>query len=400
MEKNITANEKSSLGTISYNLLVVLLFGREILLLLNQEVLATYCFYGIIILAFLYMACTCLEISYDKDDNLIYYILLFFGLIILILQKKGFAGVLSSVTILFSIMMFYLFFEGNDTHLDIRLFYYPIFIINALLILATAVPQNYTASGTLRLYTNNENQAGLILLSYFLMTMLCRWKICKSKTARVLYDIELIGLIRGIFLTESRTSIMCVFLVIACCFISYHNSKLNNIIINFVLALLIMLPFVQSILVNVLGRDFKLFGETIFTGREVIWRNITLIILANPVKLHVGEFVDTTGFAYYGNGLNSHNSGLEIAWEYSLVFAIIFFVLLFKFVNRIIDMKEEFSILIPCLCGVFLHMSFEVSYFVGGFDYYLYVMLIIQIGIRLAQKPMIEGCSILVTVSR
>ena len=112
-------------------------------------------------------------------------------------------------------------------------------------------------------------------------------------------------------------------------------------------------------------------GETIDTGRNIIWRNVTSDIFHNIWDSHLGEDVSTVGMAYYGEGLGSHNVFLDISWKYTIIASVLFFIIIFLIINRLyrdLSGQAQKCMLITWF-AILLHMTFESSLFVGAIDY-------------------------------
>ena len=160
------------------------------------------------------------------------------------------------------------------------------------------------------------------------------------------------------------------------------NARVINVVVRLLLCIALIIPYILPILISFFGSDFSILGQTVYTGREVLWENATKIIFEDVFKIHMGQEIPTTGMNYYGEEvLGAHNAFLEIAWRNTIFVSISFFVVLCFFIKKIYSRAKQMNIMpiVISICVVLLHMSTESTFFVGSFDYSLLILMPISI---------------------
>lgn len=254
-----------------------------------------------------------------------------------------------------------------------KIFFRGIILIGIVLAVLVFVPSGYE-NGDLVLYTGNGNQSGLFYMSIFGGVFVYQYL---YKRHWFLFGL-MMCLMYGCWQTHSRTSIMGCFLIICCSVvISRKNIFGRNIYVS-VMVFFIVLPFMISILVRLLGENFQIFGISAWTGRDVIWPYAIEKLMENPFVFRINEVL----YELNGGDLGAHNVWLTVAWNYSLPVAIIFIISLFRLGKSLFadNRTKEVSVLIAYFVGGVWHMSFESSILVGALDYSLYFLLTLLSG--------------------
>ena len=355
-------------------LLAITLFVRQILLVVyGTNEFASLLFAGLFIIAFMLGLWGSFVGKINTIELLGYAAIILLGIFIAFNDKI--AEVKSTLAIVISVFVLSLFRKDGGAY-NVEKYYATMMTIASICLLLTMLLGRNWNDGRLLYYTDNGNQSALLLMCYFLNIYIFRVN-SKNKKRDFLYNILMIGLFLGIISTNSRTALIAILVLISLFLLGKLKIKALKRITYILLFVAFFLPFIISIIMTVIPKDFTLFGQTIYTGREIVWANVTKEILINPFKIHVGEIVPTTGMEYYGEGLNAHNVFLEISWRFSPFVAILFFTMFYKTIKYIIKMASELTIktILPLLCSVFIHMTFEASLFVAALDYSLLIFL-------------------------
>ncbi len=255
---------------------------------------------------------------------------------------------------------------------------------SVVLIAAMLVPSFYK-SGTLRLYTSNENQAGLLYLCMFLNMILY---LQLKKRFSVSYFMVLLvaaGTFVGCCMTRSRTSILCCVLAVLVYLIFKRKSKpFSDAAIWILVASIVLLPLLVVYVLPRVGIDLSV----IISGRDEIWAKVLTTTFESPFTANFTDDIFPETITY-GQEINGHNVLVELIWRYSLpvgVFFVIFVYLILSKINTLVG-RNRFSIMLfagftTCL----LHMCFEASLISGALDFSLYIILPLAMGFNLELK--------------
>ena len=271
-------------------------------------------------------------------------------------------------------------------------YYKWVTIVSVLLVLSIIVPGNYSA-GKLVLYAVNSNESGTIYMSLFINLFAGVIMYKRKPSNNFLMILLLIGVFYGCWCTGSRSAIIACLVCLVLTLVFRAKPKYLPWILTAAFILAIAFPIISSSFADLLGQDFEILGETVFTGRDIIWGNVLEELRETPLKMHFGEKVPTKGFAYYGKGLNSHNSILEIMWRYSVPIGIVFLIMFYMLIRRLIAVVDakKYAPIMAGFCAAIVHMSLEASLFVSALDYTLYFILPLFIAVSLSKKDIKES---------
>ncbi|MBQ6702963.1 MAG: O-antigen ligase family protein [Clostridia bacterium] len=308
----------------------------------------------------------------------------------LLLGSKFSAYLMSILPFLMSLLFLSMLFMDNAFVGQMeKIFKIYVIVSSISFILGMYMGKSYV-DGELVYYTENPNQSAALLLCYFVNVYVYRFKKGeKSRNLKLFYDLLLLGLAYAAIKTESRTVIISMVIMIAFLFLSKLSRRTLKIIVITFLVLAFIFPIIMTGLIELVGPDFKVFGEGIETGREVVWRNALELISANVFGVHIGQDVPVHDLAYYGEGLKCHNVFLEISWKYSLVVSVMCLVLFYLTVQYVFKKASDGAIrlIAPIFCAMFWHMAYEATLFVGAFDYsFLFVAPIMMLLVNGIQK--------------
>lgn len=260
-----------------------------------------------------------------------------------------------------------------------KLYFRLVTVLGILLSILVFVPSGYK-KGLLLLYSANANQSGLLYMSVFLGVYMYH---CLYKKHWALY-LVLAGLLYGCYRTGSRTCILaCILLIVLSFFIDRKQNR-NKRWLMFAMVLFVALPFLSATLVEWLGADFKIMGESAWTGREQMWPEIIEKIARSPLTFKIDDIIVNR----YGEGLGAHNAWLSVAWDYSVPVAALFLLLLYRMgcsfgVNK---KNAANGVVVACFISGLLHMSFEAALICGALDYSLYFLLPLFAGAAIVKK--------------
>lgn len=199
---------------------------------------------------------------------------------------------------------------------------------------------------------------------------------------KLLYCISCILVFALIIYTSARTSMLAWaafnFFIVVDILIEKHNNKNNNNKKNVVknkylqnnfLFLIIFLSIlgigVYLLIYEIFGDQFKILGKSLFTGRELIWKEALVLIMQNPILGNSNDYM------FMGNFLNTHNGFIALQFYLGII-PFIAFVLSYgnsfrtaKSTNSCaVDKYKIFALGTFIIMGAFEAMFMDLTYFI------------------------------------
>ena len=238
-------------------------------------------------------------------------------------------------------------------------------------------------TGALVLGMTNPNLTAMFISGSYCI-LLIRFR--KNKKQFLVVPV-LLWLLYMLYLTESRSSLICTLLVTAYAMVLY-NRKLPQFLV--VVSTLTPVAFVPIYLAGVHSRLAKLtiLGKPFFSGREELYMR-RFSILETPLQKLFGDL----GSEQFSN---AHNAPLSILCSIGAVGLCLF---LYGCTVRLLTLNRNASsaesrIAVACLLSVFIQSSAEALMLVGNFPamFFLYAYLLMaQSGRADAPKPELQG---------
>ena len=222
-------------------------------------------------------------------------------------------------------------------------------------------------TGALVLGMTNPNLTAMFISGVYCILQI---RFCKNRRQIWLLPV-LVWLLYLIWLTESRSSLICTLLVTIYA-LALYRWKLPQFLV--VLSTLIPVVFVPIYLAGVHSQLSKItfLGKPFFSGREEIYMR-RFSILETPLQKLFGN-LGTEMFS------NAHNAPLSIFCSIGAVGLCLF---LFGFTGRLLTLNRnaltsEARIAVACLLSVFIQSSAEALMLVGNFPamFFLYAYLL------------------------
>lgn len=377
MLTNLAGKSKNEqIHRLLFNLLLLVMMVRQICLLFLGNCKLASLLFSMYFLLFLSLA------IFSFGERKIYFLhfVVILSLFFIVLFLRGKVLVYREDVIVFALSLFALptvCYDKKNFYASKTLYSIYVLLTSILLVAGAFRSSNYV-SGELVYYTANANQSGIIVLCYFVnMFYICSDDGMKCIWQKLLYNGVLVGLAYAIVRTKSRTVIIAMMIMVLHSVVTRIVRKPLKGVVYAFLFVSLLLPFFINLISRWLGADFLLLGESVLTGREVVWKNAADILLSRPFVTHIGSAVPIDSIAYYGQGLGCHNAFLEISWRYSFVVTGMLFACLLLTIRKIF---KETSVatqrkIVPILLASLWHMSFESSLLVGAFDYTLLMLI-------------------------
>ena len=369
---NLENNKPNIFICTGWLLLMCVMMARQLSLLINgTSSLATTLFKAAFVIFFVVFGSVFIS-NINKSSFVFSALIVIVGLVFLLVGTRALSRIELLAPFLLSVCALCLLNMGS-CYVDRVGWMLKIYVIavSVLLILEAGKGGNYTAK-CLLYYTENPNQSAILCFSYFVNVFYFRFDEKKKMwLVRLFYDALLVGVGYAIIKTQSRTIMLCVLLLFLFKFFPFKKREIWIIATYIALFLAFLFPYIVSTIISFLGEGFLLFGETVETGRELVWKNAIPLVWRNVFGVHFGKKIPMDVFQYYSGVLDSHNAFLGIAWNYSAVVSVLFLAVVFLSLRRLFRYlsNEKISRMAPYLLVIFIHMAFETSLFGGAFDY-------------------------------
>lgn len=244
------------------------------------------------------------------------------------------------------------------------------YIVSLVFIILFFVNPNWTSNNKLTLIFENSNMTGIVcsIPTIFLLLMIVE---NLGKIGNIVNWILFIILFYFVILTQNRSSLICVLLILICALVDVLSSKRKRLTSPFVFTLLKLSPLIMMIvyvvMFNFLPHDFILFGKPLFSGRELFWGEAIKSFLSNPFSLR-------------GNISGTLNFILEIFERYGAIALIAFYILLFSVKMKNVEGASSVQYLafisfLFCL----LQQSFESTLVTGSYCSFVWFYSLIGI---------------------
>ena len=234
------------------------------------------------------------------------------------------------------------------------------------------LPDSYE-DGSLVLHLGNPNQTSLFLWGLF-SYCLVYW-ITYGKKKFILFPLILMISVL-VFLTKSRTgmlscSLSFVLTLWAC--LKKRTTKPMKTTLNIISALPLVTPIVILFLLSTLSYDFTILGKPLFSGRELIWKNILDESLLNPFQPHLDTAPYYSGILIDGvssiKAWGAHNGFMSILWNYGFVVALLSLALSIFFIsdlNKFSKSSLEATVIFVVFASTIASLSFEEGAIMGN----------------------------------
>lgn len=368
--------------------IIFLLLSRYLFLLFYINVISTIIFaivHILMVIFIFYKMFVLRKLSVSKISLFffVYLLILFAGCILIFNYSPGWEKNNTTITFILTLLLLAYCAETTFPIKIFNIYSFMIILVSVFFGLSILIPNNYNSNNELVLFTNNPNQCSLLYTSFFFGLFLTKVYAPENKYKKIFLNVLMLFMIVGTWLTKSRTStITCLLSLLFYFLINKKMIKPKTILYSMFL-FLILFPFIYITIGNLIDNDIQFLGKPLLSGRNILWKNIIYILFENPLSTHFTEWVPTTGFSYYGSGLNSHNTLLEIGWNYSMISMLFFLIVLFIFFKQI--EKNCFKInnfaSLAILSSIMFYMSFEASIFTGALDFTLCFILPVLIGV-------------------
>ena len=239
-------------------------------------------------------------------------------------------------------------------------------ILSVLFLLSCFFSVNYNEHNELCLWYQNPNQAGLKCLLLFLLNLLFL-KIQPNKNGTDIFFV--IFCLVPCFLTRSITCIICILL----CLTFSLVTKMKIVKVRTIFYVSALAPIYMPLCFNLLIKLFPIAQASLLIRSQIFEEAIQEIfsdIFNGRLGQTIGNFSD-----YYGTILNAHNTLLQIAWDYSIIVALLFVFFCVEFFKLLNNEQQNNIGCVLCVC--FFHMSMEYSILTAAIDYSLLFVLIV-----------------------
>ncbi len=379
MPKSLQSQKNTEKSNPVFFLIAVLLCVRHIFQLLGFSSIASTLFKFLYVFVFLFLAYCILQKLQLKQTSFSFLLFLAFLLLFIWIALKLLlvyrSQLESSITFLLAFPLLFSSRAIRPVSKDAKVFFYLLTAVAALLVVFAFIPSSYR-DGMLLLYTQNENQSGLLYMSVFLGIFSF---LCIEKKKNVFWWVLSIGLLYGAFRTGSRTAFSACILCMGLCLLLFLLPRWKKAVFSVAMLLFAILPFIVTWLVEKLGVDFTFMGSSAWTGREKIWPTVVETVLNEPFSMKIGQTIAHS----LSEELGAHNTMLDIAWDFSLPTAVFFLIGLISTGRMLLnENKEKRLSCVPFACFIagLLHMTMEASLITGALDYTLYFLLAIFCG--------------------
>lgn len=270
-------------------------------------------------------------------------------------------------------------------------FCYLTFILQSIIAIACIIsPKSFDSVNALTLNLGNSNQTAMLLWSYFSFCFLFWGRNKFNRKQSFVIWLLMICLMIMIYLTQSRTALLSCALVIFGYFWIFKMKKsitIPQIVQYGILATPVVIPFAITELFTILPSGILFFGKMLFSGREIIWKNIIGTFFDEPLSHHLIEA------PYYSTiMLNNiemekswgcHNGILGIQWNYGLivtVLVIVIFMIRFKDIKTIVEKNRNSNMIFLIMIATIFYTSFEEGMILGNICTTIFLPMLFIIG--------------------
>lgn len=379
-------------------LCIIFFFAREIMLLIGLDKIASSLYELAIYLFIAYIILSFFNVN-NSSVSLGMFILLLVTLlcgVLMIYNVWKLDGLVVSehmkntIGQILLLLFYFLFLTKiacyNKKNNHIYLFFNGVLAV--CLIILAFFPSSYYY-GALRYNYDNPNGAGLSILicSIGFLIGIGKSKTKLGKTASIALFLAMVALS---VLSQARASI----LVMAIMFIVYffkrksYKKRINNLGFSVIYILLMMVPLIWVLFYKIAGEyNIVILGKPLFTGREKVWRYIISIVFNDLFKVHLGESV------VYATG--PHNVVLSLCWDYGIFVAIVYLIVLFcivlKLINNVNSRRD--LLIVSFFIGLLVHMCFENTLVSGCVNYmfraFYYIFFVNVLDVKNLKQPKI-----------
>lgn len=270
-------------------------------------------------------------------------------------------------------------------------FCYMTFILQSIIAIACSFfPESFDSVNALTLNMGNSNQTAILLWSYFSFCFLFWARNKFNRKQSFALWLLMICLMIMIYLTQSRTALLSCILVILGYFWIFKMKKTVRVpqIVQYgVLVTPVVIPFAITELFKILPSGLLFFGKMLFSGREIIWKNIISAFFDEPLSHHLIEA------PYYSaimlNNIEKkkswgcHNGILGVQWNYGLivtVLVIVIFMIRFKNFKIIVEKNRNASMIFLIMLATIFYISFEEGMILGNICTTIFLPMLFVIG--------------------
>lgn len=362
--------EEENITILVQYFIISLIYIRELILLFfNQSPLVSGLFYGLIIcigiwalMMFLSKKITC------TSENCIF--LIFIGILFLcfLIKGSGTNGAMASTLGRGLIVFLFLNLSLNRAQTNEKVLHYNA-CWNIALVVALFIqsfdPNSYISNQLCFSYLN-PNSTGLSAYLCFLNLVVYLFT-CKETYMKIALGVSAVLSLYLCIISNSRSALFSLILFVALMVLflkKKNNHRLYIAVLRVAIGCLIAYPCIWVVFYAIVRKpDLMFFGKPLFTYRELIWNEMFIELLNNPIISRLGEALK--------KGSGAHNVLLAVWWDYGVFAAILFCWLLYIFFDRLCKkIKSNLDIvLLAALLSTFFSMSLEVLLFSGGVDF-------------------------------
>ncbi len=268
-------------------------------------------------------------------------------------------------------------FRLSINRIVVNILYGSLSMVVVYAILTSQASSNYDMDALIYGFPN-PNSAGMffyLVTTYLVMGTL----IYRQKYIKIALWILTAGAIHIIYLTKSRTSLICALLIILIVLFRYLPKLWTR---RFILGAFVLSPFVTSyfyiVLWNIIdNKSVRLLGKPLFSERQRIWIRAYDYLSSHPFAVHYNQNANVAN-----SGTFAHNLYVSIWWEYGVIILlaviVIFLFVLFDF-NKRVGSFADFALLCSIGC-IFVQQSFEDSLFSSVWVYVMAFSLLSFVG--------------------